>query len=104
VNNWSTDMSAAPKGRLVERVIKIKGKPVKRQDVVRDRVWAAGSNGLVTSSHWIDEWGRWEMFNAETPPFAWRPYDPDEFLTVDEDGKKTRTRPAYPNELLGIAK
>lgn len=100
MSKWSTDMCAAPKGRVVERIIKIKGKPVKRQEPVPYYIWVANKTGMVTRSHWLAEWCRWEMFTAESPPVAWRPYDADEFLTVDEDGKKKRSRPAYPSQLM----
>jgi len=100
MSNWSTDMSAAPKGRAVERTVKINGKMVKCNVVEPVYIWVAGRRGHVTRSHWIAEWGRWEMFLPDSPPLAWRRYDENEFLTVDADKKQHRSLPAYPSELL----
>ena len=100
MSNWSTDMSAAPKGHTVERTVKINGKMVKRNLVEIVYIWVAGRRGHVTRSHWISEWGRWEMFLPDSPPLAWRPYDENEFLIVDEDGKQQRSLPDYPSKLL----
>lgn len=93
-------MSAAPRGRNVDQIATIKGKWVTRTVFWPDLVWVAGDKGHVTRSQWLPDPGRWEMFTAGKPPIAWRPYDPDEFKTVDVDGKVHRAIPDYPIKLL----
>lgn len=101
MSKWSTDMSAAPKGLYAEQTVTIKGKEVKRSVFEPSYVWVAGQKGgHVTRSQWLPEPCRWEMFTADNPPVAWRSYDPDEFKTIDADGKVRRAMPEYPRELL----
>lgn len=72
---WSFDLSLAPSGG--ERVItgKVAGvHEFERRVPVRERVFAAGTGGVVTVSYWIPEQERWCMFTRAVPPMAWRPY------------------------------
>lgn len=73
---WSFDIDAAPRGG--EKVItgKVAGAHAfERRVHVRERIFAAGSCGVVTVSHWIPDQERWNMFSKAVPPMAWRPYE-----------------------------
>lgn len=72
---WDFDIDAAPRGR--ERVItgKVAGvHDFERRVPIRDRIFAAGTGGVVTVSYWIPDQERWCMFTKAVPPMAWRPY------------------------------
>jgi len=73
---WSFDIDAAPRGR--EKVItgKVAGvHDFERRVHERERIFAAGTGGVVTVSYWIPEQKRWCMFTKAVPPMAWRPYE-----------------------------
>jgi len=73
---WNFDISAAPKGG--ERVISgsIAGsRKYERRVHVKEKVFTAGTGGVVTVSYWIKDHERWNMFTKAVPPMAWRPYE-----------------------------
>jgi hypothetical protein len=72
---WDFDVSAAPRG--IEKVLtgKVAGvHAFERRVHERERVFAAGTGGVVTVSYWIPDQERWCMFTKAVPPMAWRPY------------------------------
>jgi hypothetical protein len=73
---WNFDINAAPRGK--EKVItgKVAGvHEYERRVHARERIFAAGTGGVVTVSYWIPEHERWCMFTKAVPPMAWRPYE-----------------------------
>ena len=71
---WNFNIDEAPRGqtRAVTRVV---GKN-EVETLVHDfvRIIAAGNGGVVTTSHWLPDEGRWSMFTKEVPPLAWQPW------------------------------
>ena len=76
MSTWNFDISQAPKGGLTEaRFLRgPKGKERLVQDYHAPRIIAAGNGGVVTSSKWLPDAGRWEMFTKDAPPIAWQPW------------------------------
>ncbi|KFB10364.1 hypothetical protein [Nitratireductor basaltis] len=72
--SWNFDLSAAPKGKPIQREVKRKGEVVLVDDFQHQKIIAAGRCGVVTVSRWLPEEGRWEMFTKEHPPIAWQPW------------------------------
>ena len=80
---WSTDMSKAPKGETVERVVTYEKKGVKEQrrweEFVPTKIMALGRCGKVISTYWVPEQlsqsgvlmrhGHWSGF-VEDPKFG----------------------------------
>lgn len=81
---WNTNMAAAPRGK-VRLVATGKGKSTRKvpEPVT---IIAASACGVVTLTRWLDGEKRWDMFTAEVPPIAWRPY-PGPRACVDAKGK-----------------
>ncbi len=71
---WNFNMDEAPRGHF-EDVTRTIGKNVVMSVVhVPEPIIAAGNDGVVTVSRWIDREKRWNMFTADVPPIAWMPW------------------------------
>lgn len=82
---WSTDMSKAPKGEMVTKVVEYMrdGKLTKRssEERVPTRILTLSKCGKVQASHWmlakyttsgkLLEGGRWHGFNHGSEPLMW---------------------------------
>lgn len=121
--SWSTDISAAPRGkRVTVRKIGKNGKVHAQTVTEHEPVWLATKCGVVTKAHWLwprklGQYGtqmsaaRWNMLSANEKPLAWRPFIEGEFpriVTKGEDGKDVITYPngagpEYPHMILGVA-
>jgi hypothetical protein len=74
MSDWNFNMDDAPRGHFQD-VTRQVGKNVVCSVVhVPERIIAAGNEGVVTVSRWLDAEKRWEMFTAEVPPLAWMPW------------------------------
>lgn len=70
---WNFNMDEAPRGRTERRTKKdAKGNLVEYDHFVPDKIIAAGTGGVVTTSRWLPNEQRWNMFTADTPPLAWQ--------------------------------
>lgn len=72
--DWNFNMDEAPRGASVTETYTVKGFPRSREVQRVDKIIVASECGKVTSSHWIAAEGRWQMFNADSPPIAWQPW------------------------------
>ena len=69
---WNFDISAAPRGKIVQRTVKVKDKDV-TSDVFRpDRLILATKCGKVTTSQYIPDQKRWEFLATGEEPVAWQ--------------------------------
>jgi hypothetical protein len=69
---WNFNISEAPKGHY-EDVTRAVGKnTVTSSQHVPQRIIAAGNGGVVTTSRWLPDEERWEMFTKAVPPLAWQ--------------------------------
>jgi hypothetical protein len=115
---WSTDIAAAPRGRLVTSKRTGKdGNVITTKRIEREPVWLASKCGKVILSEWlwpdkIGEYGtamtraRWSMFGETEKPLAWRPFVDGEFPRVMVDKKATYPNgiwPDFPAMVLGVA-
>ena len=71
---WNFDISQAPKGKTKKITRTLKGKEVETELHVPEKILAAGNEGVVTLSHWIEKEQRWNMFTKDVPPLAWMPW------------------------------
>lgn len=72
---WDFDINAAPKGGEKVMTGRVAGtRDYERRVHVRERIFAAGTGGVVTVSYWIPDQERWNMFTKAVPPMAWRSY------------------------------
>lgn len=71
---WNFDMSQAPKGVTKTYTSTLKGQKVSREVHVPENIIAAGNDGVVTVSYWVEKQQRWNMFSKDTPPLAWQPF------------------------------
>lgn len=71
---WNFNMDEAPKGHFKDMVKNIGGRTIMSVVHVPEPIIAAGSNGVVTVSKWIDAEKRWNMFSKDCPPIAWMPW------------------------------
>ena len=84
MSSWNFDMDAAPRGHTKETVV---GKAT-RDIHVREMIVVAADDGkTVTSSRWLPDEGRWEMFTKDHPPIAWQPWSktPGEHPLAQQD-------------------
>lgn len=70
---WNFDLSQAPKGTTKTTTVVIKGKELTREAHVPEVILAAGNEGVVTFSYWVEKHQRWAMFTKDVPPLAWMP-------------------------------
>lgn len=88
---WNTDISAAPRGRFVERIIMTTTRgEQKSMDFVPDHVWLAMKGGQVLRSFWVpptakETTGRWHGCSAKETPIAWQPFVKPEFPSELEE-------------------
>lgn len=71
MSDWNFDMSQAPRGnaRKVSRKI---GKKITDVEVIdMEKVILAGKCGVVTTSYWVHDQNRWNMFSEGEEPVAW---------------------------------
>ena len=118
--SWSTDLSAAPRGkRVTVRKITKTGKINASTRIERELVWLASQCGRVVLSDWlwpkkIGEYGtamtkaRWNMFGETEKPLAWRPFIEDEYPSHIDPIQKKRVYPngvgpEFPAMVLGVA-
>lgn len=82
MTEWSYDMDAAPKGEY-ELVPSVRGgKDIERRVWRGVRILAADDVGeVVTTSSWLPDQERWNMFSKDRPPIAWAPYPEHPGLT-----------------------
>ena len=117
--NWSTDISAAPRGRRVKVSKVIKGKTHTTVTIEREPVWLATKSGQVILAWWL--WpekagdgmtkARWCMLGTNEQPLAWRPFVEGEFPRIVTKVKGSADlveypngkRPEYPAMILGVA-
>ena len=71
---WNFDVASAPKGGTVPQTVVIKGKPVERQVYEAPRLIVATECGKVTTTRWLPESERWEMFSKGSQFIAWQPW------------------------------
>lgn len=71
---WNFDMSAAPKGGLVTKTMKVRDGERTVEVWEAPRIIAASKCGLVTTSRWLHDVERWEMFSKGGDPIAWQPW------------------------------
>jgi hypothetical protein len=75
---WNFNMDDAPRGTF-EDVRRDNGKTVSMAVLhVPTMIIAAGNDGVVTVSKWLEKEGRWMMFTKGVPPLAWMPW-PEHF-------------------------
>ena len=114
--DWSTDISAAPRGKRVKVSKVIKGKTHTKVSIEREPVWLATKCGRVVRSEWIRPRqdgetmtkARWMMLGMDERPLAWRPFFDLEFPShIDPDTKKrvypNGKGPEFPAMVLGEA-
>ena len=112
--SWSTDISAAPRGKRVKTSKMVNGKKHTSTSTEREHVWLATKDGAVILSYWIwpkdSDRGRWIMLGATDPekPLAWYPFTEGEFPFTVDPQTKARTYLngkglAFPAMLLGVA-
>lgn len=117
--NWSTDISAAPRGKRVKTSKVVNGKTHTSVTVERETVWLATKCGRVIKSHWL--WpvkagegmtkARWMMLGMTEQPLAWCPFVEGEFprIVIKVSGSADRVEypkgrgPEYPRMVLGVA-
>ena len=112
---WSTDISAAPRGKRVKTSKVINGKTHTSVVIEREPVWLATKCGKVILSYWL--WtrevggkmtkARWIMLSENKQPLAWYPFTEGEFPFTVDPSTKARTYlngkgPAFPAMLLGV--
>lgn len=73
-DEWNFDMEQAPRGHFQDVTRNIKGKAITSVVHVPEVIIAAGNDGVVTLSKWIEKDQRWNMFTADVPPLAWKPW------------------------------
>lgn len=88
---WNFDLSKAPRGHTKIIVGKVKGVEYLREIWVPDQIIAAGSEGVVTLSHWNTKRQAWSMFTEDCPPIAWMPF-PKHPHDEGDDGAEDFTR------------
>ena len=72
MTGWNFDMSAAPRGHYETRTHERDGKTVSREVFVSvPIILAARDGGIVTTSRWLPDAGRWNMFASGEEPLAW---------------------------------
>ena len=116
--SWSTDISAAPRGKCVKTSKIVGGKTRTSVSVEREPVWLASKCGKVILSYWL--WtsevcgkttkARWIMLSENEQPLAWYPFTEGEFpgvVTKSPDGKRhiifpNGEGPAFPAMLLRV--
>lgn len=73
-DNWSFDISIAPRGKHVV-VTRKAGKTMADVRIFKpDRVILATKCGKVTLSHYLPDEGRWVMLAKGEEPVAWHPW------------------------------
>lgn len=75
---WISDLSTAPRGKFKTVSGKAAGREsaaFERQVHVREKIFAAGSAGVVTVGWWLPDEERWCMFTKGVPPIAWMPWE-----------------------------
>lgn len=98
-DGWCFDISQAPRGTWKSVAGKAAGREnaiFERQVHVREKVFAAGSGGVVTVSWWLPDEERWCMFAKEVPPLAWMPWEENAPLPQHPNrmGQSERSREA----------
>lgn len=69
---WNTDISQAPRGKMVAATVQTKDGPRQFNRFVPDKLILATKCGKVTLSHYIpDDEGRWMMLGKGEEPVAW---------------------------------
>lgn len=81
---WNHDISAAPRGRFVERTINAKTGPRTTLDFEPDHLWLALAGGQVMKSFFIppdkrEPDGRWHGCATGQQPIAWQMFVKPEF-------------------------
>lgn len=72
---WNFDMSAAPKGRMETRQVKVGKTIVDREFHIPEKILVAGpDDGHVTASYWVAKAERWNCFSKGQEPIAWMPW------------------------------
>lgn len=69
---WNFDISAAPRGRIVQQTRKVKGEDVTGDVFQPDRVILATKCGQVTTSRYLPKEDRWEGLATGEQPLAWQ--------------------------------
>ena len=78
MTQWSFDISAAPRGRIVNSTRTFGTKTSNHSEFVPDILWLATKFGKVSRSYWIPEAGknpgRWSGLATGEQPVAWQPF------------------------------
>lgn len=90
--NWSHDISAAPRGKMVPYSRKGKDGPIVTESFRKDYILAVDQHGVVSQSYWIPprytqsgvllEGNRWSGFNTGVDPIAWAPWPEYQFAAA----------------------
>lgn len=72
--SWNFNIDEAPKGSHKIVMQTLKGREVERKIHVPETIIAAGNEGVVTFSYWVEKKERWCFFTKDTPPLAWFPF------------------------------
>ncbi|MEH3108926.1 MAG: hypothetical protein PGN22_02345 [Agrobacterium cavarae] len=84
---WNTDITAAPRGKMVPTTVKTKDGFKQSETYQREIIIAASRCGVVTKSYWIPDQERWCMFSKDSPPDAWMPWPENPFTnTLQQQG------------------
>ena len=90
---WHTDISAAPRGKMVPTTVKTKDGFKPSEKFKPDVIIAAGGCGVVTKSYWIPDEERWCMFTKDVPPVAWMPWPEHPFAAATTSEAALTTAP-----------
>jgi hypothetical protein len=69
---WNFDISAAPRGKTVQRDRKVGDKDTTVSVFVPERVILATKCGVVTASQYLPKESRWEALATGEQPIAWQ--------------------------------
>ena len=71
---WNFNIDEAPRGEFREVTRNIGKNEVTMEEHIPVLIIAAGNDGVVTPSKWIEKDQRWNMFTKDVPPLAWMPW------------------------------
>jgi hypothetical protein len=71
-SNWETDMTRAPKGKVVTRTVTTKDGQREFQSYEPDFVILMSECRKVIKSYWLPKEGRWAGFSEHSRPLAWQ--------------------------------
>lgn len=74
MSHWNTDMSLAPKGKMVTQNVTTKDGARTFEAFEPDHVILMSECRKVIKSYWLPKEKRWAGFSATERPLAWQPW------------------------------